>query len=156
MAKKTPETVLLRIEKGALVPDDGLAVARLRARGFHVGDIVTATLRKPRNPKFHRLAHALGQMLVENVDAFQNLTAHEVLKRLQIESGVGCDGIGIYVPGVGMCEQRVPRSLSFENMDQSEFEDLYTRLCRHVRAQYWPQLPEGEVERMTDLMARAA
>lgn len=155
-SKKSPETILMRIEKGKLVPDDGLAADRIRSRGFHIGDVVSATLRKSRNPKFHRLAHALGQMLVENIEAFQHLNAHEVLKRLQIESGVGCEGIGIYVPGVGMCEHRIPRSLSFETMDEAEFEDVYTRLCRHVRAQYWPQLPDGEVERMNDLMARAA
>lgn len=154
--RKAAETILLRIAKGALVPDDDLAVERLRARGFRMGDVVTATLRKPRNPKFHRLAHALGQMLVENIEAFENLTAHDVLKRLQIESGVGCDAIAIHVPGVGMCEHRQAKSLSFENLDQAEFEDIYTRLCRHVRARYWPQLPDGEVERMTDLMSRAA
>lgn len=155
-AKKKPERILFRVAKGSLVPGDDLALARLRARGYKLGDWVTAEIRKPRNPKFHRMAHALGHLLSENIDAFTGMNAHAVLKRLQLESGVGCEAVGIFVPGVGMCEHRQALSLSFENLDEGEFQEIYAGLCQHVIARYWPGLDPEEIERMASLVGMAA
>lgn len=154
--KKKPERILFRVSKGSLVPGDDLALARLRARGYKVGDWVTAEIRKPRNPKFHRKAHALGRLLAENIDAFTGMNPHAVLKRLQLESGVGCESVAIYVPGVGMCEHRQALSLSFENMDEGEFEETYTGLCQHIVARYWPGLGQAAIEEMSSLVGEAA
>jgi hypothetical protein len=156
MAKKKPETILLRVAKGALVPDDDLAVARLRARGFRTGDVVTATLRKPRDVRQHRKAHALGALLADNIDQFAGMNSHAVLKRLQLESGAGCESVAIYVPGVGMCEHRQALSLSFENMDEGQFQEVYTGLAQHVIARYWPDLDQVAVEDMASLVGMAA
>lgn len=156
MAKRTPETILLRVAKGALVPDDDLAVARLRARGFRAGDVVSAVLRKPREPSQHRKAHVLGRLLAENIEAFAGMDPHAVIKRLQLESGAGCDSVAIYVPGVGMCEHRQARSLSFENMDESEFQNVYTGLCNHIVKQYWSDLKPEDLEDMARLTGQAA
>jgi hypothetical protein len=155
-ARKKPERILFRVAKGALVPADELALMRLRARGYNLGDQVTVEIRKARNPKFHRMAHALGHLLAENVDAFTGMSAHAVLKRLQLESGAGCESVAIYVPGVGMCEHRQALSLSFENMDEGEFQEIYAGLCDHVVKRYWPDLDAGQVEEMASLVGMAA
>lgn len=154
--RKQPERIMFRVEKGALVPASELALLALRQRGYKRGDVVSAELRQSRNPGFHNLAHALGQMLVENVEAFEGMDAHRVLKRLQWESGVGCEEMAANVPNVGLMTIRIPLSLSFETMDQGTFYGVYTGLCRHVRNTYWKGLPEGEVENMALMFTKEA
>ncbi len=91
----------MRQINGALVPADRYSAEALKARKLGPGDVVFAVLRKPRNPKHHRLAHALGQLLVENLDEFAELDAHSVLKRVQLEADIACDQMAINLdPGV--------------------------------------------------------
>lgn len=151
-AKKKPEQYLFRVEKGALIPNDALTMERLRSRKYRTGDILRATLTKSRNPKFHKLAHALGTLMVENVEGFENLTAHSALKRLQLEAKVACEQIAIQVPGFGMVAQFIPRSLSFDSMDEGEFNEVMKALSRHICAAYWPSLTDDEIMRMVEVM----
>ncbi|MDE2468113.1 MAG: hypothetical protein KGL35_05075, partial [Bradyrhizobium sp.] len=65
------------------------------------GELVFAEFTKPRNPRFHRLAHSLGALIADNIEAFAGVDSHAVLKRLQIEANVGCDEIALNFPGVG-------------------------------------------------------
>ena len=139
-------------ESGALVPADGITAGRLRERGYRVGDVVMAEIRKPRNPGHHRLAHAFGRLLADNLDDFSGLDAHRVLKRLQWESGLGCDEMGVRMPGAGYVQVRIPQSLSFASMDQGEFEELFRGLCRHVAENYWPELDEEQIADMAQMM----
>lgn len=149
--RRRPEKIALRVGKGRLEPADGLAAARLRAKGYHVGDIVFATLTKPRNPGYHRLAHALGQMVADNIDEFAGMDPHAVLKRLQMECGVGCEEIAYKVHGMTVV-QRVPLSLSFESMEEDEFRAVFAGICRHLAATYWPTLTADEIAGMIELM----
>lgn len=145
---------MFRVERGALVPASELAAQSLRQRGYKIGDVVSAELRQPRNPQFHGLAHVFGQLLLDNLDTFEGLDAHRVLKRLQWESGVGCDEMACNVPNVGLHTIRIPRSLSFDMMDQGEFYAVYSGLCGHVRRTYWRDMPETETERLAELFTR--
>ena len=138
------------VDKGALWPADGIARSRLNAKGIKRGDLVFIELKKPRNPGFHRLAHALGKMVAESIDVFEGYTAHRVLKRLQMESGVGCEEIAYLLQGQ-MVVQRVPLSISYESMDESEFQEVYKGLCRQV-TEYWHELDADGVSALVDLM----
>lgn len=151
-AKRRPERFPLRVVKGAMVPADSSCASRLRERQYSVGDLVFVEIRKPRNPRFHRLAHVFGRLVTENLDAFEGMDPHGALKRLQIESGVGCDEIGLRMPGVGPCLYRVPRSLSFESMDEGEFKETMRGLCRHVAREYWRDCTADEIEAMAEAM----
>jgi len=142
----------MRQINGALVPADRYSSDALKARRLGPSDVVFATLRKPRNPKFHRLAHALGQMLVENLDEFADLDSHSVLKRIQLEADIGCDQMAINFPGLGPCSYRIPKSLSFESMDQLRFEAVYSAMCRHIAERYWRDLTPERVAEMAELM----
>lgn len=153
--KRRPEKIALRVAKGCLRPADGLAEARLRAKGFHVGDLVFAELRKPRNPGYHRLAHVLGTMVADNIEEFTGMDQHAVLKRLQMECGIGCEEIAYKVHGMTVV-QRVPLSLSFESMEQAEFEAVFRGMCRHLAATYWPSLSADEIAVMIELMPMEA
>lgn len=150
------EKIPMRIQKGALVPADRHAVEALRGRKFGLGDVVFAKLSKPRNPRYHRLAHQFGVMLCENLDAFHGLDGHTALKRIQLEGNICCDEIALNFPGIGPCSYRIPQSLSFESMDQSRFEDVYGAMCEYVARTYWPELSAEQVAEMVDLMPEIA
>lgn len=154
--KRRPERIALAVIKGGFAPADGISGARLRAKGYHVGDIVFAELKKPRNPGFHRLAHRIGCLVSENIDAFSGMDAHAVLKRLQWEAGVGCEEVGVQVPGVGLAVMRWPLSLSFESMEEGEFKEVIAGLCRHISAKYWPDLDPDQIEAMAESWVDAA
>lgn len=150
------ERILMRIAKGGLVPADVGSQLQLRARNYKMGDYVTAELRKPRNPGFHRLAHAFGMLVADNIEAFEGMDAHGCLKRLQIEANAGCDEIALNFPGVGPCTYRVPRSLSFESMDEAEFKQVFKAMCEHVSKTYWRDLSADQIADMASCMPEAA
>lgn len=144
----------LRVIKGGYAPADATAASLLRKR-HRVGDLVWAEFRKPRNPGFHRLAHALGGMLAENLDAFTGMDSHAVLKRLQIEGNVGCDEIALIFDGVGPCSYRVPQSLSYESMDEDKFHAVIAGMCAYVSRKYWPQVSPERIKEMAELWVEA-
>lgn len=156
MKRKQPERLLLTVAKGALVPGDSYTQKRLKERGYRVGDILLADLRKPRHPGFHRLAHRLGQLVAENIEAFEGLDGHAALKRIQIEAGIGCDEIPLRLPVIGQITYRVPRSLSYASMDQAEFEKTIRGMSEYIAREYWPDLTPEQIEEMAEAMPEAA
>ena len=150
------ERIYFRVSKGALVPADPYAASKLRERGYHIDDLLAADLTKPRNPKFNRLVHKLGQLVVANIDAFSGLDAHIAIKRLQIEGKVACDEIGILVPNYGTVIQLIPRSLSFQSMDEGEYQEAARGISRTIAERYWPNLDPETIERMAECMIQEA
>ena len=111
-------------------------------------------LRCPRNPRFHRLAHAIGQLAADNLDEFTGMDGHQVLKRLQLESGVGCDEMAIRA-GSQMFMHRIPKSLSFSSMAQDEFKSVTAGLCQWLVKRYWPDTSVEEVMQMAEEWERS-
>lgn len=144
--------IYFRVAKGALNPADSYSASLLRERGYKVGDLLSAELVKPRNPKFNRLIHGLGQMVVANIESFTGLDCHRAIKRLQIEGKVACDEIGVMVAGYGMVIQLIPRSLSYESMDEGEYHQAARGISRTIAERYWPSLDAEEIERMASCM----
>ena len=150
------EKIYFRVSKGALVPADNYAASKLRARGYHMNDLLAADLVKPRNPKFNRLVHQLGQLVVANLEAFSGLDAHKAIKRLQIEGKVACDEIGIMVPDYGTVIQFIPRSLSFESMDEGEYQEAARGISRTIASRYWKDSTPEAIEKMAECMVNEA
>lgn len=153
--RKKPERLLLTVGRGALLPGDGYTQMRLRERGYKLGDILLADLRKPRNPGFHRLAHRLGTLVANNIDDFTGMDGHQALKRLQIEGNIACDDIALNMVIMGQkirINQHVPRSLSFSSMDEGEFRETVQAFCRFIASEYWPGLTAEQVEAMAESM----
>ena len=144
------QRVMMRIIKGGIQPADSFSQQTLKARGYKIGDIVAAEIKKPRNPGFHRLAHQIGALVAENIEAFNNADAHSVLKRIQIEANIACDEIVLNFPNIGPCTYRVPQSLSYESMDDGVFHETITAICKHISKQYWPTVSADEIERMAE------
>ena len=57
------ERILLRVERGALIPADAHSQQRLRDKGYRVGDILAAELIKSCYSGFWRFAHRIGHVL---------------------------------------------------------------------------------------------
>ena len=144
------ERIFLRVVKGSLIPADAYAEGQLRAKGYKVGDVVAASITKLRNPKFNRLVHRIGQLVVANVEAFAGMDAHRAIKRLQIEGRIACDEIGIMVHDFGMVIQFIPRSLSFDTMDEAEYHEAARGICRTIAERYWPTLSAEQIEVMAE------
>lgn len=143
-------TFMMKVVPGGLVPADAYTSAVLRERKYSTGDIVSITISKCRHPGFHRLAHRIGSLCAANIDAFSGMDAHQVLKRLQIEADIGCEHIMLKIPGLGAVEQRIPKSLSFDSMDEGEFRLIVKAFCHHIAEQYWPTLSPERVEEMAE------
>lgn len=147
------ERIYLRVTAdGRLAPADPCAASKLRARQYRVNDLLAADLTKPRNPKFNGLVHKLGMLVVENIDAFAGLDAHKAIKRLQIEGRVACDEIGIMLQDYGMVIQFIPRSISFESMDEAEFKEAAKGICRTISSRYWKDMTPEAIEQTASCM----
>jgi hypothetical protein len=154
--KSSKPPVYLRVIKGALVPADAYAQGQLRAKGYAVGDVIAAELKKLNNPKFHRLMHRIGTLCAENIDSFAGMDAHQVLKRIQWEGNIGCEEMGVMVPGVGLAMMRFPLSLSFDSMDDGERHEVARAMCRHISEKYWPSLSPEQIEEMAECWVEEA
>lgn len=144
------ERIYLRVVKGGLVPADDYAASRLREKSYRVGDVLAAQITKLRNPKFNNLVHRIGQLVVANIEGFDGLTAHKAIKRLQIEGRIACDEVGVMVQGFGMVIQFIPRSLSFDTMDEGEYYEVARAICRLIAKRYWPTLTPVQIEKMAE------
>lgn len=148
------EKVLLRIKKGVLYPANKSSEESL-CSNYKDKDVLYAKLTKPRNPKFHALAHALGDILRKNIPSLSHLAgAHDVLKQLQFEGEIACRRRPILVRGEWIiCLEA--RSLSFASMDQVKFYKVFRAMCNYVSETYWPSLSAEQIEKQAELMVNA-
>jgi len=121
----------------ALVPCDSLTAQW--AQDQPLDALLWVTVKRPRSPRFHRAIHKLCGILADHVGAFEGLSGHSVLKRIQLEANIECEEIAYVVPKFGTVVQKIPRSISFDDMDEAEFREFSSRLIDHVAANYWPE-----------------
>lgn len=161
MAKKKNPPVYLKLQR-LVDPATGAEVAafvaadwndrdELRARRYRIGELVRATLEKPRNPSMMRRAHGLAKLVSDNIDGYFE-DRHETLKKLQRESKAECD---IVVSRFAGCEVEatLPRSLSFDDMTEESFENFFKTVCLFISDTYWPDVPPHVVEEQARCMA---
>lgn len=150
--KRKPERIAFRVVHGRLIPADSWAEKELAKKRLKEGDIVYATINKLRSKGLNRLVHRIGKLCTENIEDFKYTDSHGVIKRLQIEANVACDEIGVFLPGMGPMVYRVPRSISFDSMDEAEFREVGQALCRYIAKRYWPTLEPRQIELMAESM----
>lgn len=150
----------------------------LEERGIGPGVEMRAEIKKPRNSKFNRLAHAIGALCAEQLDDFAGMDAHAVLKKIQEDADIFCDKafvdatpvIKVVVIAVrtilgDATAERVAKalsvikkialkeaqSLSFDSMDESQFQEFVKRAYAYLRVTYWPTMTDDEVARMVEM-----
>ncbi|WP_447593577.1 hypothetical protein [Aquipseudomonas campi] len=136
----------------ALVADSGIDRFLCKEREYRVGDQVRCEIKQSRNVKFHRLVHALGRMVAEQIDKFQGLDAHTTIKKLQLDAGVCCTYEAFDIPDLGRVMRLIPESIAFDYMTEERFKEFWRGICQHLIAVYWPNMTEEGIEQMTCLM----
>lgn len=108
----------------------------LRERKLHAGSEVRAYFTKPRDIRSHKLIHKIGALLVDNVQKFELLNAHDAVKRVQRESGVMCEETTIDLGELGEHTIRQPSSIAFDELDESQFQELFTGITKYIDEHY--------------------
>jgi hypothetical protein len=138
---------------GALVAASPWDAKRLREMKLGA-DQIRAELKKPRNVKFHRLAHALGNLLAEHAPQFAGLSGHSALKEAQKLAGVCCDILEIDLGPFGKVPVKVAKSIAFDSMSEYDFGELFVGVTRwldenvapglaeDIKAEYWQMTGE--------------
>ncbi|MDG9972944.1 hypothetical protein [Stenotrophomonas sp. GD04032] len=148
---------------GALVPAHEVDQRLMRERKFKVGREVRAELKQPREGWQHRLVHKIGQLMVDNVEGWEQLGAHDAVKRLQLDADVCCetvemDATPVIAAVLDACEallgagarrvlagvlpeiRTIPvkraESLSFDEMEQARFQELFDGLTEYIGNHY--------------------
>lgn len=159
--KPPPVELILRVmhdpvtgkAKAAFVAATDADSSMLRERGFRLNTRVFAHFILPRNPRFNRLVHGLGKILGRNLDRFAGKVSHEVIKDLQLESGVCCTRTEIDIPGVGQLIRKEAQSLSYHSMGEDRFKAFWSGVCAYVIEHDWPTLDEERLTEMVELEA---
>lgn len=144
------ELITFRVERGALVPDGERDRRLLNERGYRIGDLLTAEIRKPRNPRFHRMVFAIARMCAESIDEFSGIDAHTVLKRVQQMARIECDETFIIAPDGNEYLHIIPKSLSFANMSEERFSGLALQFCRFIADRYFPTMSPEAVLKLSE------
>lgn len=151
--KRKPQHAYLRVEPdGALRCADEFTRQRIRKFKLKAGSRVRVTFSKERDYKQWKRAHQLGTLIAENLDDFAGLDSHDALKKLQRVSGVECEQSEFEVPGFGKLLLNLPRSLSYDEMDETRFQSAYSGFCRYLVDHYWQTLDEAGIESMASLV----
>ncbi|OBU73893.1 hypothetical protein A9K61_04290 [Stenotrophomonas maltophilia] len=150
-------------EIGAFAPSNDIDRRLAKGRGYRVGQEYRLDIKASRNAAFHRLAHVIGHLLVDNVEAFRDLDAHAALKKLQLESGICCEvaemdaspvvkalldaaetvlGTGArkvlaaVLPEIRTIPVKVAQSLAFDSMEEEDFATFFKGITAWIGDHY--------------------
>ena len=136
--------VLLVREGSKLAAADPISaeiIANIKLR-----ETVTASIRRPRNPKHHRKLWALLSVVFENQTAFA--TIEDLLGAIKLATGLFDNGKTVDgIPYV------VPQSISFAAMDQNRFEQWYDKALDVILTKIVPGIAKSDLEaRINDIL----
>jgi hypothetical protein len=132
-------------------------------KGLGIGEFFTLSYKKPRNVRFHRKFFALLNHAFEHWEPesgrkrlkYKGLAIEKNFERFRADITVLA---GYYVPSYDTKGRLVlePKSISFANMEEEEFEKLYAAvldaLLKHVLTNY----KREDVERVVEELERFA
>lgn len=148
---------------GAFAPSNDIDRRLAKDRGYRVGHEYRLEIKASRNAAFHRLAHVIGHLLVDNVEAFRDLDAHAALKKLQLESGICCETVEMdaspvisalleaaeavlgagarkvlaaVLPEIRTIPVNVAQSLAFDAMEEEDFASFFKGITAWIGDHY--------------------
>lgn len=122
---------------GALKPVDELAAEAVRKIG---GDeVVTVTIKRTRNVRFHRKFFALMNLVFQNQEHYPSLDI--MLAAFKVAAG-HC----FPVIAKGGQTVMVPKSISFSKMDESAFEEFWSASVSIVITRFLPGVKREDLE----------
>ena len=147
-----------------------VSITKLRSPGFNrlahkIGQLVVANIEDFHGMDAHKAlkklqleANAACEEVVINSNSkeWNSIKTHwmwpgirhgfDVLKRL----------IGIDLMDDGKAVVLIPKSLSYESMDEGEFQAAIKKICNHIVDRYWPTETPEAIERMAMQHVEAA
>ncbi|RTS27391.1 hypothetical protein DY941_34375, partial [Pseudomonas aeruginosa] len=91
-------------------------------------------------------------LVARNVDGFQGMDAHSVIKKLQGDAGVCCSSEYFDLGGLGRVSRLVPESLAFDEMPEERFLEFWRGICQHLIEHYWTGMSEEQIGDMINMM----
>lgn len=130
--------------------DNDRAYKRFKAwlKRMEPGEFFTFSYKRQRNIKFHRKFFALVTFVAENSDTYDN--KEKALVAIKLAAG-HCD----FLPdpkGGGLIA--VPRSISFTEMDQDQFDAFYEAAVNGVLAHILPYMNRVALDQAVEEVAR--
>lgn len=120
-----------------LVPATQFDLAPLRAQKWQHGDLVVSEFKKPRNGRHHRLVFQLLKFVFDNQERFEH---PEALRRhLTLQTSFVLETIDRATGEI----LRIPRSWSYTEMDEAEFQQLHSEVVSVVLREFWPTEDEN-------------
>ncbi len=119
-----------------LQPIDEVGEAAMRK--LHLNDVVNVEIKRSRNQAFHRKFFAMLQIILQNQDHYKSMD--DLLDVCKLRTG-HCRTVQ-----TRRGEVRIPRSISFATMDDTEFADFYDRACAWVVTEVIPGLERQALE----------
>ena len=145
--------IIMLVGKGMIFPADETAREQLRALNYKMGQEICITPHRMRDNGTWKHAHNIGKLCIDHIDEFSNYhRSHDVLKRIQLEGNIACTETMIKLPADDENPEpyyvtyRVPRSLSFDEMDEDEFRDVLNLMYKHLSDRYLPECDSESVE----------
>ena len=100
---------------------------------------VVCTVKRPRNPDFHRKFFSLLQLVYENQERYTNFERF----RKEIVMRAGFYEEHVHLTGK---VSYVAKSLAFDSMDEIEFSALYDKCCGVIIEYFWPDISRHQLE----------
>jgi Protein of unknown function (DUF1367) len=130
--------VLLLREGTRLGAADPISHELLQA--IPLGQTVTASIRRPRNARHHKLLFTLLTIVHENQDTYA--TVEDLLRALKLAVGLFDTGLTVdKIPYV------VPQSISFASMDQQTFSVVYEKIVNVIITKILPGVNREDLDR---------
>jgi len=137
---------------GVFIPCGEMAVAECKRRNFKPGQKLLISFHNLRSYGTHKHAHNVGKICIKHIDDFSNYyDPHDVLKRLQIEGNIACDQIGATDANGTKVMYLIPRSLKYEDMDETEFLQVINKFYQFISKKYWPSIKPEAIQEMAEL-----
>lgn len=132
--------------------DNDYAYKRFKAyvKRMEAGELLSFSWKKPRNPQHHKKFMALVTYVKDNSDTFD--TKKKALTAVKIAAGhvewEMSPVTGELVP--------IPKSISFDSMDQNEFDNFYSDAIDGVVKHILPHLNRVDLQTALDQVNRFA
>lgn len=139
---------------GGFTERDERAYAKFRASltELEVGELFTVSVWFPRNPKLHKLHFALIKALYEQQEQFEDMDG--LRKWLYVGAGYAD-----FLPGPKGRMVAIPKSISYDKIDDADFSDLHRKVADFMRTEHclrflWPQIDAAKAcETIDELLA---
>lgn len=143
---KERRPLFLKRSLAGLVPADHSSEEMLNR--IPLGEVVRATVRRPRNMKHHRLYWSMLTLICDNLDRVKPETLHDLIK---LRTG----HVRVFQTVKGPVE--MPGSISFDAMDQAAFREFFDRAVDFIVTDVMPALDRDDLlHELNSMMGRAA